>query len=126
MKVHVHKLGNISILRLQGRIVIGETDILSNAVGSQGNASAVVLDLARVSRVDARGLGVLLRLREQAESKGIEFRIMNVTKLVQQVLKITKLNTVFEVTSERELASLTTSVQPEEVAKVVASAVAEA
>lgn len=126
MKVHVHKLGNISILRLQGRIVIGETDILSNAVGSQGNASAIVLDLARVSRVDARGLGVLLRLREQAESKGIEFRIMNVTKLVQQVLKITKLNTVFEVTSERELASLTTSVQPEEVAKVVASAVAEA
>lgn len=126
MKVHVHKLGNISILRLQGRIVIGETDILSNAVGSQGNASAVVLDLARVSRVDARGLGVLLRLREQAESKGIEFRIMNVTKLVQQVLEITKLNTVFEVTSERELASLTTSVQPEEVAKVVASAVAEA
>lgn len=106
--------------------MIGETDILSNAVGSQGNASAVVLDLARVSRVDARGLGVLLRLREQAESKGIEFRIMNVTKLVQQVLKITKLNTVFEVTSERELASLTTSVQPEEVAKVVASAVAEA
>lgn len=83
--------------------MIGETDVLSNAVDSQGVASAVVLDLSRVSRIDAGGLGVLLRLREQLESRGIEFRIMNVTRLIQQVLEMTKLNTVFEVTRERDL-----------------------
>ena len=126
MKVHVHKLGNISILRLQGKIIVGETDTLSNAVGSQANASAVVLDLARVSRIDARGLGVLLRLREQAESNGIEFRIMNVTKLVQQVLEITKLNTVFEVTSERDLAALLTTARHGEVVKASSSITVEA
>lgn len=90
-------------MRLQGRIVIGETDALSVAVESQEDVSAVVLDLVRVSRIDAGGLGVLLRLRDQLESRGIEFRIMNVTRLVQQVLEMTKLNTVFEVTRERDL-----------------------
>ena len=126
MRVHVQKLGNISILRLHGRIVIGETDILSSTVGSQVDASTVVLDLAHVSRIDARGLGVLLELREQAESKGIEFRIMNVTRLVQQVLKITKLDAVFEVASERDLTSLATPVRTEEVLKAVSSTAVEA
>ena len=106
--------------------MIGETDTLSNAVGFQGNASAVVLDLARVSRIDARGLGVLLRLREQTQSKGIEFRIMNVTKLVQHVLEITKLNTVFEITSERDLAALATTARDEEVVKAGFSITVEA
>ena len=120
LKVHVQKLGNISILRLLG-IVVGETDILSGIVRSQLDASAVVLDLARISRIDARGLGVLLKLREQAESKEIEFRIMNVTRLVQQVLETTKLDTVFEVVSERDLPSITKPVRPEEVVKAVSS-----
>ena len=125
MKVHVQKLGNISILRLQGRIVIEETDTLRNAVTSQEGASVVALDLARVSRIDAGGLGVLLRLREQAQSKGIEFRIMNVKGLVQQVLEITKLNTIFEVTAERDLPSLTTAVRTDDVLKAIASSSAE-
>ena len=113
-------------MRLQGRIAIGETDIVSDAVSSQANASAVVLDLARVSRIDARGLGMLLQLREQTESNGIEFRIMNVTKLVKQVLELTKLNTIFEVTTERDLASLKTHVRPAEVVKAVSSSGVEA
>lgn len=108
MKVHIQKLGSVTILHIRGTIVIGETDVLRNAVASQGDASVVVLDVARVTRIDAGGLGVLLKLREQARNQGIEFRIMNVTRLVQQVLEITKLNTVFEVTSQRELMSLTT------------------
>jgi anti-sigma B factor antagonist len=126
LRVHVKKLGNISILRLHGRVVIGETDILSNTVRSQVDASAVVLDLAGVTRIDARGLGVALELREQAESRGIEFRIMNVTSLVKQVLKITKLDAVFEVVSERDLASLTTPIRPEETVKAVFFQQAEA
>lgn len=107
LKVHTQKLGSVAILRVQGRAVIGETATLRNAVNFQSDVSAVVLDLARVSRVDAGGLGVLLELREQMQSNGIEFRLMNVTKLVQQVLEITRLNSVFEITSEAEVLSAT-------------------
>ncbi len=84
--------------------MIGETETLRKAVTAEiDDARVVVLDLARVSRIDARGLGVLLELRELTQSKGLELRLMNVTALVQQVLEIAHLNAVFEVTSERDL-----------------------
>ena len=99
LKVHAKKLGSVAIVCLQGRIVNGETTALRKAVDSQSDVGAVVLDLARVSTIDAGGLGVMLELREQAESKGIRFELMNVTKLVSRVLEVTRLDSVFEVTS---------------------------
>lgn len=99
LKVHAKNLGTVAVLCLQGRIVKGETEMLRKALHSLSEVSAVILDLARVTTVDAGGLGVMLELREQAESKGIRFELMNVTKLVSRVLEVTHLDSVFEVTS---------------------------
>jgi len=97
LKVLTRNLGNVAVLCLQGRIVIGETESLRSAVLAQTDASVVVLDLAQVNIIDASGLGALLKLREQTQAKGIEFRLRNVTSLVGRVLEITQLNTVFAV-----------------------------
>jgi len=102
LKVHAKNLGTVAVLCLQGRIVNGETEILRNAVHSVSDAGAVILDLARVSTVDAGGLGVMLELREQAESKGIRFELMNTTKWVNRVLEVTHLDSVFQITSAVE------------------------
>lgn len=99
LKVHARNLGNVAFLCMQGQIVNGETEALRKAVYSQSDVSTVVLDLAQVSFVDAGGLGVMLELREQVQAKGIGFKIMNVSKLVGQVLEVTRLDSVFEVTS---------------------------
>jgi anti-anti-sigma factor len=103
LKVHARNLGNVAFLSMQGQIVNGETDILRDAVHRQSEAqsdvSTFVLDLAQVSTVDAGGLGVMLELREQAKAKGIGFKLMNVSKLVGRVLEVTRLDSVFEVTS---------------------------
>lgn len=103
LKVRTQKLGNVAILCLQGRLVIGETDELSKAARSQSNASMLVLDFARVQLIDAKGLGVLLELRESTQSRGIEFRLIHVNGLVEQVLNITRLNSVFEDSNEHEV-----------------------
>jgi anti-sigma B factor antagonist len=95
--VQIRKLGNLSLLCVAGKIVRGETDTLHSAVLAQVDASVVVLDLARVNTIDAGGLGVMLELREHTESKGIELRLENVTKLVRQILEITKLDSIFEI-----------------------------
>src|SRR5437867_12475544 len=105
LRVHAQNLGSITILCLQGRIVTGETAALRHAVDSQSDVSAVVLDLARVSTIDAGGLGVMLQLREQTQARGIEFRLINVSKLVSRMLEITRLDSVFEVTSGTEILS---------------------
>jgi anti-anti-sigma factor len=99
------RMGNVAVLCLQGRIVRGEADDLRGAVLAQLDPDVVVLDLARVNTIDAGGLGSLLDLREQTESRGIEFRLMNVTRLVGQVLEITRLSSVFGMLTEREVLS---------------------
>src|SRR3989442_12002938 len=102
LKVQTKNLGTAAVLCLQGQIVNGETEILRHAVLSlseaQSEVSAVVLDLARVTTVDAGGLGVMLALREQVEAKGIRFELMNVNKRVSMVLKLTRLDSVFQIT----------------------------
>ena len=102
LSVHTTKLGNVAVLFVQGQIVRGETDALCRTVLAQVDASAVVLDLAQVNTIDAGGLGLMLELREHTQSRGIEFRLKNVTRLVRRVLEITNLNSVFEVTPELE------------------------
>src|SRR5262245_26383081 len=99
LKVQTTNSGNVGVLCVQGRIVRGETEVLRNAVLAQRNVSVVMLDLARVRAIDAGGLSLLLELRQYTESRGIEFRLKNVTKLVRQVLEMTRLDTVFQVTS---------------------------
>ena len=99
LKLHAKKLGTVAVLCLQGQIVKSETETLRKALRSLAEVRAVILDLARVTTVDAGGLGVMLELREQAELKGIRFELMNVTRLVSRVLEVTHLNSVFEVTS---------------------------
>jgi anti-anti-sigma factor len=99
LNVHAKNLGNVGVLCLQGQIVTGETETLRNAVQSLSDVSAVKLDLARVTTIDAGGLGVMLALREQVESKGIRFELMNVNKQVGTVLKLTRLDSVFQITS---------------------------
>jgi anti-anti-sigma factor len=107
LKVQARNLGNVAFLCMQGQIVNGETEILRKAVRSQADARSdvgmVVLDFSQVSAVDARGLGVMLQLREQVQSKGIGFKLMNVSKLVGRVLEVTRLDSVFEVSSGVEV-----------------------
>jgi len=97
LKVHSTKFGNVALICVEGKIVCGESDALRNVVLAQVDASLVVLDLARVNTIDAGGLGVMLELREYIESRGIEFRLQNVTNLVRRILEITKLDSVFKI-----------------------------
>jgi hypothetical protein len=66
----------------------------------------LVIDLARVERSDAGGLGVLLGLREAASSRAITFKLMNATKRVEEILELTHLQSVFEFCSVWELLCL--------------------
>ena len=97
LKVHTTKFGSVALVFVEGKIVRGETDALRNAVLGHVDISVIVLDLARVNTIDAGGLGVMLELREETESKGIEFRLQHVTQLVRRILEITKLDSVFNI-----------------------------
>jgi anti-anti-sigma factor len=105
--VTVQQLGDASVLCCKGRIVIGGAySMLRNAARSQEQAQMLILDLAWVDRIDAGGLGVLLSVREWARSGAVRFKLMNVTRNVEQILELTNLQSVFEFCSVRDLLCL--------------------
>ena len=103
LNVQTKNLGTVAMLVIDGQIVIGQTDILREAFQSLPPTDSVVLDLSRVSIVDAHGLGVMLQLREQAEAEGIQFELMNVSKSLSRIFEITRLDTVFKINSSVEI-----------------------
>lgn len=108
LKIHTRNLGDVAVLSVQGRIVNGETSSLREAVGSevaarpQSRGRAIVLDLGRVSAVDASGLGLMLELRDLAERKGIRLKLANVSSFVRRIFEVTRLDSVFELSNTRE------------------------
>jgi anti-anti-sigma factor len=104
----VQRLGDTSIFHLQGRLVIdGDScSILRNGLFGQADASRIVINLAHIDRIDAWGLGALLRLRDWAHTRGMTFKLMNTMHQVERMLQITRLNCVFEFCSLRDFCLL--------------------
>jgi len=89
----------ILVVHCRGRIVFGEEssllrDIVRKAV-SENNR--IVLNLGEVNYVDSCGLGTLMELRITAQNAGGTIKLTSLTKPVSDLLKITKLITVFDV-----------------------------
>ena len=104
LKVYSRNLGDAAVLSLQGRLISGETQSLREAVRSQSNVSAIILDLSRVTAIDARGLGVMLELQRQTALAGVRFQLMNVNRFTSRVLEVTRLDSVFEIIPKAETA----------------------
>jgi anti-anti-sigma factor len=101
LKVRAEKLGTVTIFHFEGRIVNGiATSALREAVFDHLHSNTVILNLAHVDLIDAGGLGALLELRAWTQSKGIAFKLTNVTRLVHHVFEITCLDSGFEITPQ--------------------------
>lgn len=94
LKVHAKKSDAVTVLCLEGQIINGETEALRSAVQP---GSDIILNLSKVTILDAHGLGVLLELRAQALAKGAHFELINVSKRLYRIFEITRLNTVFDI-----------------------------
>ena len=102
LRVHTRNLGDAAVLCLQGRLISGETRTLREAVRAQANARTIVLDLGRVTAIDAYGLGLMLELRRLSDSHGIRFKLMNVNTFTSRVFEVTRLESVFEIIPKAE------------------------
>jgi anti-anti-sigma factor len=101
LTVMIENSGNAAVLRCSGRIVAGEEAwTLFNAAISLENKRIVVLDLTRVSGADARGLGVLVFLRQWARGAGVKLQLIP-SKSVQELLELTGLRSLFDIRSSK-------------------------
>ncbi len=84
------------VLQCQGRLVRGyETTVLCAAVSQR--ARNVTLDLTEVDAIDAAGIGALVSL----QASGIYLTLLNPTEQVREVLRVTQLESIFEIGESR-------------------------
>ena len=98
-------LGDVAVFRLNGKILAGSGIDLVRSVAAQ-NAPRVMLDLAEVQAIDAAGLGTLIAVQSWAKSVGSRLKLMNVTPTIEALLRLTKLDGLFEVCSLSEMLDL--------------------
>jgi anti-sigma B factor antagonist len=106
LSVRIQKLGDATVIRCAGRMVVPYAEALRNAALRQRRIRTLVLDLADIIAVDAAGLGMLASLRAWGKETRTAVKLMNVTPKVEELLQLTKLKPAFEVCSGREMLAL--------------------
>lgn len=100
LKITNRVVDGVVVLALDGRIVLGEETIaLRESVKSllaEGKKN-LILDLKNVTSIDSSGLGTLVAVHSSAKSVGASLRLCNLGSRLNELLQITKLYTVFEV-----------------------------
>jgi anti-sigma B factor antagonist len=98
LTTNIERNENTTIVRCVGRIVVGsELSKLRDAVLCELDKQTIVLDLGVVEAIDAGGLGLLVFLHKCAHGLGTELKLMNLPQSVAEVLKLTNLDSVFEI-----------------------------
>ena len=108
MKIEVRTIGDVKIMDCSGKIVLGEgTVAVRNKVQDllQSGSKKLILNLADVNYVDSGGIGELVRNHITAINNGGRMKLLNLTKKIEQLLVIAKLETVFD-TFDNEKAAI--------------------
>jgi anti-sigma B factor antagonist len=100
MKMNVREVDGVSVVAIEGRIVLGEE---SAALREQvkgmlaAGKKKIVLNVDGVTYIDSAGLGTLVASHHSARTQGASLKLSNLGSKFQEILQVTKLLTVFDV-----------------------------
>lgn len=102
MEIHERTAGAVTVLAPVGRLVLTEAQpdaALRDTVIRmmlQGRRH-FLLDLAQISQIDTSGLTLLVGAHLAVVKRGGHIKLLNPTKRIREIFRVTKLNTFFEV-----------------------------
>jgi len=100
MTITERKNGDVTILDVEGKILLGEGDVqLKRKIDEliERKETKLLLNLANVPYMDSGGLGEIVRSYTTVKRASGELKLLNATKRISDLLTITKLITVFEI-----------------------------
>ena len=102
LKITSGEVNGIAVVWLDGRIVLGEEtgalrETVKNLIG-QGKKK-VVLNMNNITLIDSAGLGALVFAYSTAKSHGASLKLCHLGAKFQEMLQITRLLTVFDVST---------------------------
>ncbi len=107
MKTSSRKVDGVTIVDLSGRITLGEGSVVLRDtvkdISSKGDKK-ILLNLGDVTYIDSSGIGELVSAYTSVRNSGGELKLLNLTKKVHDLLQITKLYTVFDISDDEASA----------------------
>ena len=107
MDLSVLKQADVQVLRLRGRLSLGEAvDTFKSAIDKSLAAgdSQILVNLAEVPLLDSSGIGVLVRSQSSARAQGGSIKLVQPTPYTVKTLKMVGLLDLFEVYDSEEEA----------------------
>ncbi len=105
MKWHVECHDRFAVVHLQGKIEIGSGDVhLREAIEAAEKLghNHLILDLAKVSRVDSAGIGELVNQYRRLRERGVHLCLTRLNAKIYHLLALTRLVTVFPIFDSNE------------------------
>ena len=107
LTLNTKKVDGHIIVEASGTIEFGTSCLqlreLTRRLTTDG-ARYFVLDMSGISYMDSAGLGLLLSIYATIRNQGGDLKLLNVGPRVQELLKITHLNQVFEIFDDENQA----------------------
>ena len=108
MDIEVRTLGPVKVIKLRGRLSLGEAvdrlrATVEDLMGSGENQ--LVLDLEELATVDSSGIGLITRLLTSAKQHGGSLKLVNPSKFVIQTLKLVGLLNLFQIFPDSQAAA---------------------
>ena len=100
LKIANSEVDSVSVVELDGRIVLGEeSNSLREKLKSMVAAGKkkIVLNLGNIKYIDSTGLGTLVAAHLSAKTQGASVRLCQLGKKFHEIMQVTKLLTVFDV-----------------------------
>jgi anti-sigma B factor antagonist len=114
MTTSTRQVGDVTVVDISGRIEHGKESAAVRAlVGDllREGHTQILLNLGDVNYIDSSGLGALVSSFTNVRKQGGELKLLNLTNKVRELLQITKLYTIFDISND-EAAGVKSFDQP--------------
>jgi anti-sigma B factor antagonist len=107
LTIATREVDGVIVLDLSGRITLGEGSVqLRDAIRSliSKGSKNILLNMGDVNYIDSSGLGELVSAFTTAKNQQADVKLLNLTKKVHDLLQLTKLYTVFDISDDEASA----------------------
>ena len=107
MQAAARQVGAVSVVDVRGRITLGEGNVIIRELIAELTAKGnkhIVLNLLEVDHIDSAGIGELVRTHSSLRRQGGQLKLANLSGKVKDVIKMTSLNSVFDIHADEASA----------------------
>lgn len=104
MAFHVSREGEVTVVDVDGQLIVGNRQELKQAVLKEleNGDRKFLIDFTNTGYIDSSGLGVLVSLSKKIREQGGDLRLASLNEDLRTLFELTKLDTLFQIADSRE------------------------